>query len=84
MELVKAGADRQAMHELMRQHSMASWEAIQRREENPLIERLRADETVLLYLEAEEVDSLLDVSGYVGDAPVRCEAFLRLLGETLS
>ena len=84
MELVKAGADRQAMHELIRQHSMASWESIQRGEENPLIERLRADETVLSYLGAEEVDALLDVSGYVGDAPARCEAFLRLLGETLS
>jgi adenylosuccinate lyase len=84
MELVKAGADRQAMHELIRQHSMVSWEAIQRGEENPLIERLRADETVLSYLRAEEVDALLDVSGYVGDASARCEAFLRLLEGTLS
>lgn len=83
MELVKAGADRQAMHELIRQHAMASWETIQRGEENPLMERLRTDETVLSYLEVEEVDALLDVSGYVGDAPARCEAFLRLLGETL-
>jgi adenylosuccinate lyase len=83
MESVKAGADRQAMHELIRQHSMASWEAVQRGEENPLIERLRADETVLSYLRAEEVDVLLDVSGYVGDAPARCEAFLHLLRETL-
>ena len=84
MELAKAGADRQAMHELIRQHSMTSWEAIQRGEENPLLDRLRADETVLSYLNAEEVDALLDVSGYMGDAPARCEAFLRLLGETLS
>ncbi len=83
MELVKAGADRQAMHELIRQHSMASWEAIRRGEENPLPARLRADETVLSYLSPEEVDDLLDVSGYVGDAPARCEAFLRLLRETL-
>jgi adenylosuccinate lyase len=84
MELVKAGADRQAMHELIRQHSMASWEAIQRGEGNPLRERLRTDEIVLSYLRAEEVDALLDVRGYVGDAPARCEAFLRLLEETLS
>ena len=84
MELVKAGADRQAMHELIRQHSMASWEAIQRGGGNPLMERLGADETVLSYLGAEEVDALMDVSGYVGDAPARCEAFLRLLREALS
>ena len=84
MELVKAGADRQAMHEVIRQHSMASWEAIQRGEENPLIERLRADEAVLSHLGAEEVDAFLDVSGYVGDAPARCETFLHLLEETLS
>jgi len=84
MELVKAGADRQAMHELIRQHSMASWEAIRRGEENPLRERLGTDEMVLSYLGAEEVDALLDVSGYIGDAPARCEAFLRLLEEILS
>jgi adenylosuccinate lyase len=83
MELVKAGANRQAMHELIRQHAMVSWEAIQREEENPLRGRLRADEKVLSYLGAEEVDALLDVSGYVGDAPVRCETFLRLLGDVL-
>jgi adenylosuccinate lyase len=69
---------------LIRQHSMVSWETIQQGEENPLIGRLRTDETVLSYLGAEEVDALLDVSGYVGDAPARCGAFLRLLGETLS
>jgi len=84
MELVKAGADRQAMHELIRQHAMASWEAIQRGEENPLTKRLRVDETVLSYLRAEEVDALLDVSGYVGDASARCVAFLRLLEGGLS
>jgi adenylosuccinate lyase len=84
MELVKAGADRQALHEVIRQHAMASWEAIQRGEENPLMERLRVDETVLSYLGAEEVDALLNVSGYVGDAPARCEAFLFSLEETLS
>jgi adenylosuccinate lyase len=83
MELVKAGADRQAMHELIRQHAMASWEAIQREEENPLRGRLRADETVLSYLGAEEVDALLDLSGYVGDAPDRCEAYLHLLRDAL-
>ncbi len=83
IELVKAGADRQAMHELIRQHAMDSWEAIRRGEENPLMERLKADETVLSYLRADEVGALLDISGYVGDAPARCEAFLRLLRETL-
>jgi len=83
MELVKAGADRQAMHERIRQHAMASWEAIRQGEENPLLERLRTDQTVRSYLKDAEIDALLDVRNYVGDAPARCEAFLRLLRETL-
>ncbi len=71
MELVKAGADRQEMHEVIREQSMAAWAAIQEGQSNPLAERLAADASVLNYLPAESVRSLLDAEGYVGDAPQR-------------
>ena len=71
MELVKAGADRQVMHEVIRQHSMAAWLAVRQGQPNPLAERLAADPQVLAFLPAERVHSLLDASGYVGDAPQR-------------
>jgi len=71
MELVKAGADRQAMHELIRQHSLAAWEAIQRGEPNPLLDRLAREPQVLDRLPATRVRELMDASRYVGDAPHR-------------
>jgi adenylosuccinate lyase len=73
MELVKAGADRQAMHEVIRQHSMTAWDIIQGEasEGNPLPELLSADPVIVGYVPAEQVWSLLDAKGYVGDAPQR-------------
>ena len=84
MELVKAGADRQEMHERIRQHTMAAWEAIQRGEENPLIERLSSDDALVAFLPAERVRELLDAVSFVGDAPARCAEFLHLLRTRLA
>ncbi len=83
MELVKAGADRQAMHEVIRQHSLAAWEAIQRGESNPLAERLAADAVVLAFLPAERVRDLLDAGRYVGDAPDRARELAGMLREAI-
>ena len=82
MELVKAGADRQEMHERIRQHTMAAWDAIHRGEENPLVERLISDSDLLAFLSAERVRELLDAVNFVGDAPARCAEFLRRLTTT--
>jgi adenylosuccinate lyase len=73
MELVKAGADRQSMHELIRRHSMAAWDELQKDpcSSNPLVDQLSADQDVLAFLPAERVRALLDAGGYVGDAPQR-------------
>jgi len=71
MEAVKAGADRQVMHELIRRHSMAAWDGVRAGRENPLARTLAGDPEVLRYLPAERVQELLDASHYVGDAPAR-------------
>ena len=73
MALVKAGADRQGMHEVIREHSLAAWESLQSDSDgdNPLPGRLSADERVTRHLAREQVLSLLDASAYVGDAPRR-------------
>jgi adenylosuccinate lyase len=84
MELVKAGADRQVMHELIREHSLAAWEALQRGEPNPLIGRLAADPTVLAYLPAEQVQALMDAGEYVGDAPHRARELARAIRKRLA
>jgi len=86
MELVKAGADRQAMHELIRHHSMAAWEALQRdpTNPNPLAGHLSADPKVLAYLPQQQVVALLDADGYVGDAPSRARALAELIRESIA
>ena len=86
MALVKAGADRQEMHEVIREHSLAAWESLQSDSigDNPLPGRLSADERVTRYLAREQVLSLLDASAYVGDAPRRARALaaeLRMVTE---
>jgi len=74
MELVKAGADRQQMHGLLRDHSMAAWRVIADGAANPLMDQLSADETILSYLPAARARTLLNAADYVGDAPDRARA----------
>jgi adenylosuccinate lyase len=71
MAVVKRGADRQHMHEVIREHSLAAWAALQDGEANPLIDALCADARILGYIPADEARALLDADAYVGDAPVR-------------
>jgi adenylosuccinate lyase len=79
MELVRAGADRQAMHERIRSHSLDAWQAIQAGRPNPLLTLLTADPAVLAFLPAEQVAVLLDASRYVGDAPQRARQLAALI-----
>ncbi len=82
MALVKAGADRQSMHETIRQYSMSAWEAVQRGEANPLAESLCRDASLQAFLSEAEMRKLLDTTGYIGDAPLRArEMAKRILKE---
>jgi adenylosuccinate lyase len=74
MALGKAGADRQAMHEHLRQHALAAWSAIQSGQPNPLFDALRQDATIRQYLAVDDIDACLDASHYLGDAPLRARA----------
>ncbi len=71
MALAREGADRQAMHEVIRQHAMAAWRAVQQGQANPLPDRLSADPEILRYLPEERVRELLDAEEHIGDAPAR-------------
>ena len=83
MELVKAGADRQAMHERIRRHSLAAWDAIQRGQPNPLADLLASDPELQHYLPEERIRGLLDASEYVGDAPQRARGLAKVIRAAL-
>jgi adenylosuccinate lyase len=77
MALVKAGADRQEMHEVLRSHALKAWQAIQRGDENPLVDSLCRDERVLGYLSVNEAQGLMSTRGYTGDAARRARDLAR-------
>ena len=69
MELGRRGADRQQMHEVIREQSLKAWADVQEGKSNPLKELLAADKTILKYMGSDEVARCLDASDYYGDAP---------------
>ena len=76
MELGKKGADRQKMHEVIREESLKAWVSVQEGKENPLKKALMDNEEILSYLSKEEIEKYLDASGYTGDAEKRTEMVL--------
>ena len=77
MELGRRGADRQAMHEVIRNQSLKAWADVQEGKANPLKNLLSADSEILRYMSADEILRCLDASDYYGDAP---EMVIRILG----
>ena len=73
MAAVKAGGDRQDLHERIRRHALAAREQITRDgKDNDLIDRLKADGA----LASVDFDAVLDPAGFVGRAPQQVDQFL--------
>jgi adenylosuccinate lyase len=79
MEAVKAGGNRQELHEVIREHSMAAWAAVQAGEPNPLRDLVAADERAMRYIADDQLDELLDATNHVGDAPERTRRLAALI-----
>lgn len=73
MELGRKGADRQAMHEVIRENSLKAWDAVQNGQPNPLSLLLEQDPEIRKYLSVEEIRSYLNADDYVGLAPERTQ-----------
>lgn len=73
MALVRAGADRQHMHEKLRDHSLKAWEVIAKNKPNPLAHNLAADTELLRYLQPARLNELMKAEDYVGTAVERTE-----------
>ncbi len=79
----KAGADRQEMHEIIREHSLAAWAELAAGQTNPLASRLSTDARITQYLAPAEILSLLDATQYVGDAPERARRLAAQIREAI-
>ena len=74
MAAVKAGGDRQKLHEKIRQHSQAAAEQVKKfGKANDLIKRLKADAA----FSKVDFKKVLDPRSYVGRAPQQVDEFLR-------
>ncbi len=76
MELGKRGADRQQMHEVIREESIKAWKCVQEGCDNPLKKELMENSAILSYLSSDEISALLDANAYYGDAVERTEMVL--------
>ena len=82
--LAKAGADRQVMHEYLREHSLTAWEKVQSGKPNLLTELISHDPEITRYLPEDELCQLMDVSHYLGDAPQRARQMAETIRNALS
>ena len=71
MELGRRGADRQEMHEVIRQESLRAWGEVQSGQPNRLAEHLMEDRRIRDYMSRDEIAALMEADSYVGDAPER-------------
>lgn len=82
MEAARRGADRQVMHEIIREHALAAWAAVQAGAANPLADTLCTDERLLETMTEAEARGLLRADDYVGDAPERAREMAAALRAT--
>lgn len=68
IEAVKKGADRQKMHEVLREISMKAWEALQGEEVNLMEDLLMSNLEIGKYLSSAEILELLDAKNHIGNA----------------
>ena len=75
MDAVKAGGDRQELHERIRELSMEAGRTVKvEGKDNNLLELIAADPAFNLTL--EELEKSMDPAKYVGRAPIQVTAFL--------
>ncbi len=77
MAAVKAGGDRQELHEAIRKHSLEAGRMVKEYgKPNDLLERIKKD--VLFVKIAKTLDKMMSPENYVGRAPEQVEEFLKI------
>ena len=73
MELGKRGANRQEMHEVIREESLKAWAEVQAGKDNPLLTYLCNRSEINAFMTTAEIKEYMDASLYTGDASMRCD-----------
>lgn len=83
MEAVMNGANRQEMHEVIREISMEAWEQINSGKSNPLIDLLSNNKKIVEYVSKGSIPSLVDPKSHTGLAQSRAELLLKEINNCL-
>lgn len=83
MEAVKKGADRQEIHERIREIAMESWNEINDGQPNPLVKLIKRDKMINKFLQEKEIEDLINPASHIGIAPQRCILFLKELNSEI-
>ncbi|MFN8377144.1 MAG: adenylosuccinate lyase [Anaerolineae bacterium] len=75
MAAVRAGADRQVIHEHLRELSMQAWAAVRDGQVNPLLTLMRNSSALQEWLSDAAITQLSDPTTYLGIAPERAREF---------
>jgi adenylosuccinate lyase len=84
MAAVAAGADRQEVHEWLRQNSLQAWQTIREGGENPLQHLVVEDVRIGRYLTEDLVADLMNVSAHTGTASRRAAGLAERIRNTLA
>jgi adenylosuccinate lyase len=84
MAAVKAGGDRQALHEILRQRCVEAWTAVRGGRPNPLGALLAREPAIASLLPSDRLRTLLEAHRYVGLAPQRARHVSTLIRRALS
>ncbi|MEK7617022.1 MAG: adenylosuccinate lyase [Patescibacteria group bacterium] len=66
VQAVKKGADRQTMHEVLREISMKAWQDMHQGKSNPMEDLLESNSEIGKYLKPEEIKKLMDAKNHTG------------------
>lgn len=83
MALAKKGADRQVLHEKLREHALHAWAVIKSGQENPLFSMIQQDSYFTEIASHEELASMMDVQTYVGNAPERARKLVQTIQDAI-
>jgi adenylosuccinate lyase len=94
MAACKKGADRQQLHEQLKQIALAAWEQLKTNPPHdqvlsaeavhPMIEQVKQSEAITQYLSPDEISSCFAHAVQVGDAPDRARRLTTLISQTLN
>lgn len=71
VEAVKKGADRQKMHEELREISMKAWQDMHEGKLNPMEDLLISNQLIKKYLSPSQIMELLDATNHIGNAKIK-------------